>query len=123
MKSKFKNLNSKITKCKKCSRLVKFRNKIAVEDANKKLSFSQLKFKSQKIGSLITSLFNVKFQNQPIVIFLPKSTDALISFFGTLYSYITCVKQRIESFLTPPFSFRLNQRLYRQQSLHWRVSF
>jgi len=29
MKSKFKSLNSKITKCKKCNRLVKFRNKIA----------------------------------------------------------------------------------------------
>ena len=28
---------------------IKFRNKIAVEEANKKLSFSQLKFKSQKI--------------------------------------------------------------------------
>jgi amino acid adenylation domain-containing protein len=65
---------------------IKFKNKIAVEEANKKLSFSQLKFKSQKIGSLITSLFNAKFQNQPIVIFLPKSIDALISFFGSLYS-------------------------------------
>ena len=41
---------------------IKFKNKIAVEEANKKISFSQLKFKSQKIGSLITSLFNVKFQ-------------------------------------------------------------
>ena len=40
---------------------IKFKNKIAVEEANKKLSFSQLKFKSQKIGSLITSLFNAKF--------------------------------------------------------------
>ena len=28
MKSKFKNLNSNIIKCSKCSRLVKFRNKI-----------------------------------------------------------------------------------------------
>ena len=65
---------------------VKFKNKIAVEDANKKLSFSQLKFKSQKIGNLIVNLFGIKFQNQPIVTFLPKTSDALISFFGTLYS-------------------------------------
>ena len=65
---------------------IKFKNKIAVEDINNKLSFYQLKVKAQKISNLIINLFGIKFQNQPIVIFLPKSVDALTSFFGTLYS-------------------------------------
>ena len=64
----------------------KFKNKIAIEDINTKLSFNELLEKSKAIGYLIIKSLGVEKQNQPIIVFLPKSCDSIISFLGTLYS-------------------------------------
>ena len=64
----------------------RFKDKIAIEDKNTKLSFKKLVEKSKVIGCLILKSLDVEKQNQAIVVFLPKSCDLIISFLATLYS-------------------------------------
>ena len=62
---------------------IKFKNKIAVIEEDKKLSYSKLNSYSKIVGSFIAEkgLFN-----EPIVIFMDKGIDTLISFFGSIYA-------------------------------------
>ena len=62
---------------------IKFKNKIAVIEEDKKLSYSKLNSYSKIVGSFIAEkgLFN-----EPIVIFMDKGIDTLISFFGCIYA-------------------------------------
>ncbi len=59
------------------------RNKIAVIEETKKLTYSELNKYSKIVGSFISSkgLFN-----EPIIIFMDKGIDTLISFFGSIYA-------------------------------------
>ena len=56
---------------------------IAIEDAEDKYTFFNLRKMSRAVG---TYLLKNKYTNQNISIFLPKSASAIISFFGCLYS-------------------------------------
>ncbi len=62
----------------------KFPNKIAIIDQNNSITFSDLQKKSQNIAAYLQSKCIDK--NLPIGVFLPKSIDAIESFFGILYN-------------------------------------
>ena len=57
-------------------------NKIAISDENGEFSFNKLKEYSWKLANEISS----ENSNQPIVVFLPRSCESVISFMGILYS-------------------------------------
>ena len=61
---------------------IEFKNKIAVIEEDKKLTYSKLNNYSKIVGSFIADkgIFN-----EPIVIFMDKGIDTLISFFGYVY--------------------------------------
>lgn len=62
--------------------VLKYSNKLAVYDKLNRYTFAQLRDFSQKIATLI----NPDLKNQPIAVFLPKSSKAIASFMGVLYS-------------------------------------
>ena len=59
------------------------RSKIAVIEEDKKISYSELNKRSKIVGSY---LIDKEVFNEPIIIFMDKGIDTLISFFGTIYS-------------------------------------
>lgn len=59
------------------------KNKIAVIEEDKKISYYDLNKKSKIVGSYLA---NKEIFNEPIIIFMDKGIDTLISFFGTIYS-------------------------------------
>ena len=61
----------------------KHKNKIAVIEEDKKLTYSELASFSKSVGTFIASkgLFN-----EPIMIFMEKGIDTLIAFFGSVYA-------------------------------------
>ena len=59
------------------------RSKIAVIEENKKLTYSELNNYSKRVGSFIASK---SIFNEPIIIFMDKGIDTLISFFGSVYA-------------------------------------
>ena len=61
----------------------KFKNKIAVIEENKKITYSDLNRYSKIVG---TYYAEKEWFNKPIIIFMDKGIDALISFFGTAYA-------------------------------------
>lgn len=62
-----------------------YKDKIAFVDEKKKLTFSEVKQNSLIISNeIINNIGYVK--NKPVLIYLPKSTDVLISMLGSLYS-------------------------------------
>ena len=61
----------------------RFPDKIAFADQNREISFSELVTLGQKLGTKITKHGQL---NQPVVIFLEKSVEAIIALVGTLYS-------------------------------------
>ena len=61
----------------------KYSDKIAVIEEDKKITYKELNDYSKRVGSFLAS--NNIF-NSPIVIYMDKGLDALISFFGTVYS-------------------------------------
>ena len=61
----------------------KFSEKIAVIEEDKKLTYKELNDYSKKVGSFLASSNII---NVPVVIFMDKGIDALISFFGVVYS-------------------------------------
>ena len=58
-------------------------NKVAVIEENKKVTYEELVNYSRAVGSFLSQK---EIFNKPIVIFMDKGIDALISFFGTVYS-------------------------------------
>lgn len=64
---------------------MKYPNKIAVRDGIVEISFSELVERSKKIAALLISKENVA-TRKPIVIYMDKSIDALVAFFGVVYS-------------------------------------
>ena len=61
----------------------KHAKKIAVIEEDKKITYSDLNKYSKRIGSFIAKN---KIFNEPIIIFMDKGIDTLISFLGTIYS-------------------------------------
>lgn len=61
----------------------KFKNKIAVIEENKNITYEDLNNLSKKVG---TYLIEREAFNEPIIIFMDKGINALISFFGSIYS-------------------------------------
>ena len=59
------------------------RSKIAVIEEDKKLTYSELNNYSKRVGSFIASK---SIFNEPIIIFMDKGIDTLISFFGSVYA-------------------------------------
>lgn len=72
----------------------KYKNKIAVIEEDKKITYHELNRYSKNIGSYFA--FNSIF-NEPIIIFMDKGIDTLISFFGVIYSgcYYTLVNPEL----------------------------
>lgn len=60
-----------------------YRNKTAVIEENKKITYNDLNKYSKKVGSYFASR---NIFNEPIIIFMDKGIDTLISFFGVIYS-------------------------------------
>ena len=64
---------------------MKYPNKIAVRDGIVEISFSELVERSKKIAALLISKENIA-TRKPIVVYMDKSIDALVAFFGVVYS-------------------------------------
>lgn len=61
---------------------IAWKDKIAVIEVDKKITYGELADYSKAVGSYIGK----KFFKQPIIIFMNKSIDTLISFWGTIYA-------------------------------------
>ena len=61
----------------------KFPNKIAYADQIREITFSELVESGKKLGSIIIESGRI---NSPVIIFLEKSVEAIISLVGVLYS-------------------------------------
>jgi len=61
-----------------------FPDKLALVDANARITFKELKHQAQGIATQIARR-NSEI-NRPVAIYLPKSNDAIASFLGTMYS-------------------------------------
>ncbi len=62
--------------------LKKYKNKIAIIEEDKKITYAEWVHFSKRVGSYLGS----KYFNEPIIIFMDKGIDALISFFGVIYA-------------------------------------
>ena len=62
---------------------IKYKNKIAVIEEEKKITYSKLNQYSKIVGSFIASK---NYFNEPVIVFMDKGIDTLISFFGTIYA-------------------------------------
>ena len=62
---------------------IKYSEKIAVIEEDKTITYNELLNYSKRIGSFLASQ---KIYNSPVVIFMDKGIDTLISFFGSVYS-------------------------------------
>lgn len=60
----------------------KFKNKIAIIEEDKKITYSDLNDYSKIVGSYIGQ----KQFNKPVIVFMDKGIDTLIAFFGTIYA-------------------------------------
>ena len=79
----------------------KFNNKIAVIEEDKKITYQELVNYSKRVGSYLASS---NIFNSPIVIFMDKGIDALISFFGSVYA------SNYYTLINPEFPYeRINQ--------------
>ncbi len=79
----------------------KFSNKIAVIEEDNELSYNELVNYSKRVGSFLSKK---KALNEPIIIFMDKGIDTLISFFGSVYA--SCYY----TLLNPTFPFeRISQ--------------
>ena len=63
--------------------ILQYGNKIAIEDLNGKITFSQLQQCAYKVANTI---LNLKLSNSPIGVLLPKSKESIIAFIGVNYS-------------------------------------
>lgn len=63
----------------------KFPESIAFEDKDNSITFAALRYKSRSVGSALLKRAETGAKN-PVVIFLPKSIDAVISFIGVMYA-------------------------------------
>ena len=61
----------------------KFSNKIAVIEEDKELTYKELVNYSKSVGSFLSKKGAL---NEPIIIFMDKGIDTLISFFGSVYA-------------------------------------
>ncbi len=64
--------------------LVKYRDKLAVRDANRSVTFGELEHFAKNCAALI--LGKTSTINQPVAVFLPKSVEAIIANLGVLYT-------------------------------------
>lgn len=62
-----------------------FPNKVAYIDNNHSYTFLDIQTNAQKIASYIHNKYSI--ENKPIVVFLPKTAETLISFHGITYSH------------------------------------
>lgn len=87
-----------------------YNKKIAVIEEDKSITYNELLKESKSVGSFLASK---RIFNQPVVIYMDKGIDALISFFGTVYSssFYTLINpefpservNQIESVLNPKY--------------------
>ena len=64
----------------------KFGDKIAITDEFGEISFNQLKDKSLRVGTGILNYSSRTGEISPVIVYLDKSINCIISFMGTLYS-------------------------------------
>ncbi len=62
---------------------VKYNDKIAVEEEDKKCSFKELELLSKKTGSFLSDYIKPR---KPVAVFMDKGVDALVSFMGIVYA-------------------------------------
>jgi amino acid adenylation domain-containing protein len=63
----------------------RFSNKIAIKDENRELTFSELDSKARKVATLIIQRCG-DIKNKPIAVYMDKSVECIVSFFGIAYS-------------------------------------
>lgn len=63
----------------------RFKNRIVFEDKDGTISFEDLRTKSRIVGSELISRVTTG-QKSPVIVYLPKSINSIISFMGLLYS-------------------------------------
>ena len=61
----------------------KFPKKIAVIEEDQKITYEELEDKSKRVGTYLIDKIN---KCEPVLVFMDKGIDALISFFGTVYA-------------------------------------
>lgn len=60
-------------------------DKVALEDREKSITFTELYQKAKQIGSYINNFLNGEI-NQSVAVYMPKGVDAICCFFGIVYS-------------------------------------
>ena len=70
----------------------KFSNKIAVIEEDKELTYKELVNYSKSVGSFLSKKGAL---NEPIIIFMDKGIDTLISFFGSVYIFCNVLKNKM----------------------------
>ena len=60
----------------------KYKDKIAIIEENKKITYEDF----NKYSSIIGSYIGEKIFNEPVIVFMDKGIDALITFFGIIYA-------------------------------------
>ena len=63
----------------------RFKNKIVFEDKDGEISFEDLRTKSRIVGSELLERVETG-RKSPVIVYLPKSINSIISFMGSLYS-------------------------------------
>lgn len=62
----------------------KYQEKIALVDSDKEISYNELRNKARKIGSFLSD--KIGNERKPIIVLMEKCADAVVSFWGILYS-------------------------------------
>ncbi len=75
--------------------LLQYREKVAIIDNERELTFCELEEQAKKLSVLIGNRMNKI--NQPIGIFIPKGADSIVAFLGALYSGNFYVPLDVES--------------------------
>ena len=87
----------------------KYSDKIAVIEENKTITYEELRNKSQVVASFIGS----KIFNEPVIIFMDKGIDALISFLGCAYAgcFYTLINPELPSVRIEHIKSTINSKL------------
>ncbi len=62
----------------------KYQEKIALVDSDKEISYNELRNKARKIGSFLSDIIGN--ERKPVIVLMEKCADAIVSFWGILYS-------------------------------------
>ncbi|RKJ51499.1 amino acid adenylation domain-containing protein [bacterium 1XD42-1] len=63
----------------------KYPNKVALVDKNRKITFAELDYEVKKVATAILQTCG-PIKNQPIIVYMKKSIDCIVSFLGIVYS-------------------------------------